>query len=820
MVFKLKSNTNHSRSILTISTLFRIILLLVLPVSMYAQEYINMPLALYIEGQYTDEVPAAISETQSGTQVKLDSSKLFSQLKPFLAEKARPTIQNMTQNDWITLSEIKEAGIEASFDSSQLRVQLHVPPEMKPPHIIKLKKGHSAGRDYTLSSAPFSAYLNTYANADIVYENYNDEHDFEFPLVFTLSPSFNIYQWVLESSSRFYTHKQPFAEIDYLRLLHDFPQQGLRLVAGTIDTPSQGGLLTPTAIDGVTVGTLPVLKEIFSSYSPSSKTIMLEQPATVSIYLNGRLLRQLQLKPGVHELLDFPYIGGLNEIKITIKLQDGEERTVRTLVPFDSRLLEPGEWSYAAGAGTPQHSFEDPLASAIAEYGITESITGGIQAQASLENYTGTAHSLFTTPIGNFDIEAGLSGGKDHPVDMSGRLQYRIYFPSSRKFPSLGAFYQYTGKDFITNAANPLSPDYSSQFGGTVGQKLPYSSYMNISSSYKLGHDTDDNTLTGSLTLLKSFGTSGSFSFTFSISKDGSEKVNWQGSLSFSFRGKDANRNLLYSHDLKEGSAGVTYNYNTPNKNYPDYSMSLEGMPPDAGSSSRAVLGATYSHDYFTTSLSQMYAVHTADNRGDTRSAQLSWDISSALLFTQGKFAVTQPVQDSFVMVVPDKEIEDELLTAATSRGGSKPLETEGGVITFSNISSYKATTIELGLPLTPPETVLEENHIEVFPAYHSGTLITARLKENIYLEGVLYTMDDEPLSLQAGEIEKQDEKESEPIYFFTDENGNFQIHDVSPGTYTLRMYAHEIAAVEIEIPSGVENPYNLQKINLPVVQH
>ena len=800
-----------------LSTLLTALFIFGLPTTIAAQEYINVPLALYVEDHYTSDIPASISETDTGTSVKIDSSQLLSQLKPFLAEEFHKEIDPIASEKWVTLSQLKDKGIGASYDSSQLSIYLKIPPRMLPPQPIPLRRGRTPVSDYSLSAAPFSAYMNVYAHSDVVYENYDGKSEYRFPAVLNLSPSLNLYNWVLETSSRFYSDREPAVQLDYARLLRDFPEQGIRFAAGTLNTPGEGSLISSIPVDGISVGTLPVLKEVFSSYTPSSRTLMLEQPATVSIYLNGRLLKQLDLKPGVHELIDFPYIGGLNEIKITVTPQGGEEQTVRTLVPFDSGLLDQGQWSYALGAGTPQHSFSDPVASGIIEYGATKNISSGIQLQASLDNYIGTAHSLFATSLGNIDVKAGVSGGVDTPIDFSGRVHYRIYFPSNGQMPTFGAFYHYTGENYLSSAIDPVKRNYRSQFGGSVGQRLPFNSYMNISSTYRIGYQDTENTLNGSLTFLKSMGKNGTFSLSFGVNREGTEELEWQGSLTFSFKGKEANRNLLYSQDLKNGTAGAGYNFSSPDKNSPDYSMSLEGMPPGGSTNSRALIGAAYSHEKFSSSLSQMYAYTPSEAGAETHTVQLSLDFSSALLYTQGKAAVTTPVQDSFVMVAPAPEIEDKLLTARLNRGGAVPGETEGGVIAFPNISSYKPTTIELELPLTPPETVLQENQIELFPAYRSGIVITARLRENVYLEGTLYTLEEKALPLQAGELIQQGVENPEPIYFFTDENGHFQIHDVSPGTYTLRVYSHEQATIEIEIPKGAQNPYQLNRLTMPL---
>jgi len=291
---------------------------LLLPTAVYSQQYINLPLALYVENRYVSEIPAVISETGQDKTVKIDSSQFISDIKPFLSDKAFTQISIQVEKQWLTMDEIAHKGLIASFDSSQLIIRILVPPEKKPTNIVALRQERPRPAHSDLSAAPFSAYMNINTTTDALYDEYGNETELSLPLSVYLSPNINVYRWVLESGAQFNTHTQKTAELDYVRLLRDFPQNGIRLAAGTLNTPTEGSLISSIPIDGVTLGTPAVLKEAFSNYTPSSRTLLLEQPATVSIYLNGRLLKQLKLDAGVHKLTDFPYIGGLNEIRITV----------------------------------------------------------------------------------------------------------------------------------------------------------------------------------------------------------------------------------------------------------------------------------------------------------------------------------------------------------------------------------------------------------------------------------------------------------------------------------------------------------------------
>jgi len=94
-------------------------------------------------------------------------------------------------------------------------------------------------------------------------------------------------------------------------------------------------------------------------------------------------------------------------------------------------------------------------------------------------------------------------------------------------------------------------------------------------------------------------------------------------------------------------------------------------------------------------------------------------------------------------------------------------------------------------------------------------------------------TLDDEPVSLQAGEVllldatmqkegsdrEREYKREKEQVLFFTDEQGIFQLHDLEPGRYRLSLFSNDFARTEFTIPENADNPYRLDLITLPVVQ-
>jgi hypothetical protein len=133
---------------------------LLLPAAVYSQQYINLPLALYVENRYISEIPAVISETGQDKTVKIDSSQFMSDIKPFLSDEAFTQISIQVEEQWLTTDEIEHIGLIASFDSSQLIIRILAPPEKKPTNIVALRQERRRPAQIDLSAAPFSAYVN------------------------------------------------------------------------------------------------------------------------------------------------------------------------------------------------------------------------------------------------------------------------------------------------------------------------------------------------------------------------------------------------------------------------------------------------------------------------------------------------------------------------------------------------------------------------------------------------------------------------------------------------------------------------------------
>lgn len=797
------------------------------------EEIPEIPVEIFLEGTYVGDVQARIEE---GLSLSLERQALLGILEPELYSGRTASLQSALEDGvdaYISLEQLQEFGITASYDPLLLRVSLYIPADLKKPRSLRLRDLPESYRLDMLTADPFSAYLNYYSQAGFLYDPSSGLNETTASFRGRIDPVFQLHRWVLEGGASYDSEGSPQFEFDYLRLIRDFPAAGLRLSAGTV-TAAAAGSVSALPILGIGIGTEEALSSLSDHYTPLTREILLEQPAEVSIYLNGRLLKRSRLDAGTHTLVDFPYTGGLNDVRIVITEDDGSERVLSSFVPFDAGLLKPGEISFAVFAGTAREELSEPLVSGFFSYGAHRNATLGLSLQGGAELAVGDFSTILATPLGNlggnFGMSLPFSGNGE--VGYGAQFNYRLTFPSRRTLPSLGVQFEYTGDSFRKHVLDSSTDAYRYRIRSVIGQALPLESFMSLSTTYGLGRDETADSLQVSMTVLKGIEKLGSLSAGFTLTHLTGEVLQWHGTLSFSINpGPEKGRSAMYSQDLRTGQGSATFTWREEERDS-FYTAALGTYPPSEYEQTSVDVGAYFNTPRFRGSITNsVFGTSESLGAGDRFSAGLG----GSVLFSGGRFALAGPLQDSFVLVVPGPELEGELLSAQNTRGGGSLKEGVGKALVFSEVKSYSPFSLRLELPYTAPDVVLREDTINLLPSYRSGTTVIAGLKKSIFAEGRLLTLDGEPLKLQAGSLVPaggaglSDGSASaageasaggeEQILFFTDENGRFQLHDLHPGGYRLTLFAAELAEIDLTVPPNAENPLQLGDLILPVVQ-
>jgi outer membrane usher protein len=150
-------------------------------------------------------------------------------------------------------------------------------------------------------------------------------------------------------------------------------------------------------------------------------------PSTADLYVNGRLVTQLQLAPGAFNLTNVPQLTGVNNAQVVIRDAFGNVQTVSQTFYQGLRVLPRGVDDFAYSAGEPVDGAgksTGPISLA-GRYsrGVSDFATlgGGLEASHDLVN-GGPAVAL-PTRAGEFDLLGRFSSG-DGSGGSAGELLY------------------------------------------------------------------------------------------------------------------------------------------------------------------------------------------------------------------------------------------------------------------------------------------------------------------------------------------------------------------------------------------------------------
>jgi hypothetical protein len=95
--------------------------------------------------------------------------------------------------------------------------------------------------------------------------------------------------------------------------------------------------------------------------------------------------------------------------------------------------------------------------------------------------------------------------------------------------------------------------------------------------------------------------------------------------------------------------------------------------------------------------------------------------------------------------------------------------------------------------------------------------VITIDIPRNVYVGGTLVDEDGRALAYQLGTYVSASPEGEPRGEFFTDERGYFEIYNLTPGTYLLRLATYPDAVYRAEVPADAEEFHGLGRL-LPEV--
>ncbi|MBQ7508567.1 MAG: hypothetical protein IJT52_04480, partial [Spirochaetales bacterium] len=205
-----------------------------------------------------------------------------------------------------------------------------------------------------------------------------------------------------------------------------------------------------------------------------------------------------------------------------------------------------------------------------------------------------------------------------------------------------------------------------------------------------------------------------------------------------------------------------------------------------------------------------------ASNKYTRFSTSLS--LSTALVFADGYFAMTNSINSPFILVAPDKNLKGATLSVASAldMNSTKITRKTFGNVLYPHLSMYKPNNIVVYASTGSLFTSSGSFLFKATPVARQGFLAKVRLEASIAVSGILRYSDELVYDSYSSPIYKVELAENgvdvksmeiEPTsYFFTDIDGRFILSDLPAGTYMIDLeYENQWYAAFFEVPSVSE---------------
>lgn len=468
----------------------------------------------FLDGQAAPDilalVPATAGSTLTANQAEYGAILFdLSALKHELGAKLRAeTLRSLEQTAvteegrlFVSMASLRASGLAAVYDDAKVELRVEIPSELRRTETHSLSgRAPIAEEAAALGPAPWSAFVNAFSNQDFSW-NVAGTNAGRQPLRSELDGALNVHDWVVESAASYVEQTaNPWVRGD-TRLVRDFPGQMARATAGDLAYPLRG-YQTFRPMAGIAIARNFTLQPYRLTVPSGYREIFLKSRSRVKVWVNGRLVRSLDLPAGRHDFDEFPLSNGLNDVQLEITDDTGRTENVAFRFTYDLERLTPGlsQFVYAVGAPSANvgasrtYDSKQVTYSLSHRYGFYAPWTLGGYAQGDRFQKTIALETLYSTPLGTLGLEPAYSQINRADVSFAGKLKYLFtdyagYDGSPRSFAlqmeRKGVRFAQLGN---LTPKNPSSPIYSALYSQQVFRLFS----LGLSGDYQVARKTDD----------------------------------------------------------------------------------------------------------------------------------------------------------------------------------------------------------------------------------------------------------------------------------------------------------------------------------------
>lgn len=717
---------------------------------------------------------------------------------PVVTELA--ALARTSSEGFVEVGSLTPLGISTVYRSERVELEIEIAPERLREQFLNRATGPVL--ENVQEEQRIAGYVNLFSRGALSSVAGQNTLQAEF------EPVISVQSWVLESSFSLrsgstLTQEGP-ATLNALRVVRDLPEEQIRIEAGT-PRYIAGSLAVLPEIVGISATRRDELREDQPLSQEGRIRFVAPRRGMVELMLNGRPYRTYSVQEGPHTILDLPLGRGSNQVAVTQPTADGTG--VVTLsdvrIPFAPGLLVPGRHRFSYGAGVLREQPGTPFVSGLHRIGIIPELTAGAFLQATSSRLVAGGELLGAGEWGVTSVSTAFS--VPDGVGFAGELSHIIALLHSRWLPTVELIASGQNGAF-RSVANPIAGG-TFRIGAFYSQRLPGAVTIGLGALQRWRFDPDEPGET-QVRLTASHQSVNGFSLNAQIGPTivGSD-VDWQGGIFIRFSDPARAINTSASYDVANGPASLSVTA-IPDRSVETWRWSARYQGFDRSPGQPQTLQGTVGYDAYRYSASLEPSVR--ETIGVTEGEyRLGAQFSSAVAFAGRAVAVSRPIRDSFVLVTPREQIAPYRVPIRGG-GGAVVAVVTGRATVIPDLRSYRGTTIVADGSYLPDGLSLGGGRYSFVPRYRSGYQLTIGSEASVYVRGRLVDGGDRPIGLEAGEVIASD---GTSTTFFTNQEGEFEILELTPGEYRLLLYSDPESETVLAIPPDVVGRYDLEDV-------
>ncbi|HWE48087.1 MAG TPA: fimbrial biogenesis outer membrane usher protein [Caulobacteraceae bacterium] len=702
----------------------------------------------------------------------------------------------------ITPAAFNGTGIAVAYDPKRLELVFLIPANMRAARSVSIAALDARRLGTVMKPADFSGYLNVRGNLD--YIGAGSSGGLQDP-VFALDGALNLRGIVLESAGVWQPGMANTFQRTGTRLLYDDTKDLIRFTVGDLQPVSEGFQATPDMFGVSIFRSYGVLEPEFVARPRGDQVFTLTRASTVEVYVNGQMVRRLQLNAGNYNARDFPFTQGANNVLLNIIDDTGARQTLRFNTFFDQTQLQPGlsEFGLYVGVMAPL-GMDGPVYghdwtySGFYRAGVSKDLTLGFNMQGDEFDTQAGVDGVWGSPIGSFSWNAAVSRIANIGSGSAANVTFqRLFQLGGNKASSFNLFFETRSRDFGSLTVLTPSNQYAWEVGGSYTQAITADYYAGLDLRFNKGRDgaRDVNSYRATMgwRITPSLGltldaiyddTDISNHKNFSVVMSLTKRMTPWSSLRVDYDSKEERSTVTYQdqHGQGVGSYNLTADVeHTPSSTGFNGNFTYEGNRGEVGLTSFSTFDSGF---------------------GSTTDSRTSLRFASSFAFADGAVSMGRPIYDAFAIVKPHETLGNADVVIQPTTFGYDAETGHFGTAIENSLTAYANRVVTVEVPNAPAGYDIGKGAYHLFPPHRGGYLLEVGSAYSVTAIGRLVDQDGKPISLLAGKAYEVAAPDRPPVEIFTNREGRFGAPGLRPGKWRIVMPTEPESTFILEVPA------------------